>query len=1341
MKISRPVAIALLTMTAGFARAGKEEEVAIYNSILASVEPGQTTVAMGDMLVPVKLVRAWRDKLMGLRASSLTSATLWPGGVVYYAFDDTVTEEKRRHFRDACAEWGLFGNLTFTPRTNEPNYIFVQEDPDRIGGASNLGMAGGGQFFTMRTDGWNRRTLLLVIGYALGLTLEHNRSDRETYVQILTENIRPGWEANFVRVFNSTNNTPYDFDSIMHYRDSDLSVEPELDVIVCRPAYAEHQDTMGRIPLDRWLSRQDRATIAQLYGPGPALSATVTHTNDSGPGSLRAALYHTLDLATDAPASSPVISFQIPLTDPGYSDGVFTIRPTGRLPGPGPRVTVDGTTQTAFTGNTNSAGPEIVLSGERITLPHEFGRAFILGDDRSVVRSLVIQGCNGPGITISGTNNRVEGCYIGTNASGTATVPNGEQGVSVVQGAKNNVIGGATAAERNVISGNVERGIVINGTGTSGNVVRGNYIGTNAAATAAVGNGFSGVAVNGGAADNTVGPGNVISGNLNQGVALNGDGVSGNAVTGNFIGTDAAGSAALPNAWNGVGVFGGATNNLIGPGNVIGGNLNQGVVLNNAGTTGNVVRENSIGTNAAGTAALANGWSGVSAIGGASGNTVGPGNVISGNANEGVLVTDAGTSGNVVTGNTIGMNAAQTAVLPNAFAGVQVNLAAQGNVIGGSSAADRNIISGNLKQGIAISGTGSTGNVVRGNYIGTNLAGTAPFPNAWSGVAVNTGAADNTVGPGNVISGNANQGVVLNGMGVSGNLVTGNFIGTNAAGTAALANAWSGVAVAGGATSNVVGPGNVISANLNQGIVITAAGTNGNTVKGNLVGLNAAGTAALPNAWSGVQMSLGAQANIIGGFMAADRNVISGNTQLGVAINGADATGNIVRGNFVGTNAAGTAAVANVQGGVEVFGGAVANVIGGVEAGAGNVISGNNVRGIAISGAGTNANVCTGNLIGLNAAGTAALANAGAGIGIFGSAQDTVIGATAGGRNFIAGNANSGIRISVAGTNGTRILGNSIGVTPAGAVVANNGDGVEVFTGALNTVVGGSAPGSANLIRGNTRDGVGVFDAATIVAIEGNSIFGNGGEGIDLGGNGVTANDAGDGDTGPNGLQNFPVLTSAVLGTGTTIAGTLNTTANAAVRIHYYASPSGDEGQFFIGSQSGTANASGNLTINTTLAARVPAGYVITATATGPGNNTSEFSAPRAVTTTDGDSDGMPDVWEAANGLASGSNDAALDADSDGQSNLDEFRAGTDPRDPNSLLHPALSTDSGGVSTVSFAPVAGITSRVEYSPSMAFGSWLPLADQLQFSGGGSLFVRDPSSVGISRRFYRVIVIP
>ncbi len=278
------------------------------------------------------------------------------------------------------------------------------------------------------------------------------------------------------------------------------------------------------------------------------------------------------------------------------------------------------------------------------------------------------------------------------------------------------------------------------------------------------------------------------------------------------------------------------------------------------------------------------------------------------------------------------------------------------------------------------------------------------------------------------------------------------------------------------------------------------------------------------------------------------------------------------------------------------------------------MISGNTGQNVFLSGAGTNANVVVGNFIGLNATATAGLPSAGsqAGIWIRGGAQGNTIGATSGGRNFICGNNGAGVVVSDAGTDANIVVGNSIGVTPGGTTVANAQEGIVLFGGPQGSIIGGSTAGAANLISGNAAFGIGIYDTATTATrISGNSIFGNMGIGIDLFGgtqNGfrVTANDANDADTGPNNLQNFPVLTSAVLGTGTTIAGTLNSTASAITyRVEFFENTSGDpsgngEGQNFVGAINVTTNASGAASFNTTLPAIVPADHVVTATATDP---------------------------------------------------------------------------------------------------------------------------------------------
>ncbi|HEY1376238.1 MAG TPA: choice-of-anchor Q domain-containing protein [Gemmataceae bacterium] len=202
---------------------------------------------------------------------------------------------------------------------------------------------------------------------------------------------------------------------------------------------------------------------------------------------------------------------------------------------------------------------------------------------------------------------------------------------------------------------------------------------------------------------------------------------------------------------------------------------------------------------------------------------------------------------------------------------------------------------------------------------------------------------------------------------------------------------------------------------------------------------------------------------------------------------------------------------------------------------------------------------------------------------------------------------------------GLTITGNIIGRNAANsAALANGGAGISVANNALVTI-GGTGAGDGNTISGNTGAGIAVTGNNANASIRGNSIFANGGLGIDLGTAGVTANDTLDGDTGPNGLQNFPLLTAVTGGATTTVSGSINSTANTVLTLDFYASggadPSGNgEGQRFLGSTTVTTDGFGNATFsNVVLAAASAGGEVISATATDPSGNTSEFAANATV--------------------------------------------------------------------------------------------------------------------------------
>ena len=308
---------------------------------------------------------------------------------------------------------------------------------------------------------------------------------------------------------------------------------------------------------------------------------------------------------------------------------------------------------------------------------------------------------------------------------------------------------------------------------------------------------------------------------------------------------------------------------------------------------------------------------------------------------------------------------------------------------------------------------------------------------------------------------------------------------------------------------------------------------------------------------------------------------------------------------------------------IELNGTAAGGATSGLILGAGS--SGSTIRGLvidrfagsAIRILGSSNNIVAGNFLGTNAAGTAGLGNQ---VGVFinsSSTNNTIGGTTATDRNLISGNTVDGVQILGAGTQGNVVEGNYIGLDVTGTVdLGNTNQGVAIFGGASNNTIGGTAAGAGNVISGNGNVGVQIDDAAeTGNAIWGNSIYGNGSLGIDLNKNGVTANDAGDADTGANNLQNYPVLTSAVTtGAQVTITGSLNSTASRTFRIEFFSSvtadPSGHgEAERYLGFVNVTTPGSGNIAINATLMSTVAVGEAITATATNlTTNDTSEFS-------------------------------------------------------------------------------------------------------------------------------------
>ncbi|MCY2951361.1 MAG: right-handed parallel beta-helix repeat-containing protein [Planctomycetota bacterium] len=767
----------------------------------------------------------------------------------------------------------------------------------------------------------------------------------------------------------------------------------------------------------------------------------------------------------------------------------------------------------------------------------------------------------------------------------------------------------------------------------------------------------------------------VIGGFPFTGIRIEGDGQ--NVIEGNYIGTDLSGTQAHPNRSSGIWINGSNDNRIGGtdPGqrNVISGNVFSGVIIgSNTGetveTARNVVQGNYIGVDSTGDKAMGNTWRGVriTAMAGANahdnviGGTVpGAGNVISGNGWRGVGINGPGAYSNLVQGNLIGTDYTGTVAIPNGTrgdlsttpeagppsgsgspGGVVIDGSA-GNTIGGLSFGAGNVISGNSYQGVALVGDANHNNLVQGNLIGTDITGTQPLGNANQGIFIyakpGQQVRDNVIGgtdpaARNVVSGNTEQGIMLSGEGVKNNLIQGNFVGTDTSGGNKLGNVLSGIIIvpvdgaSDGASNNTIGgttPGarNIISGNGQAGVAIVGGttGSTGNRITGNYVGLNAAGTASIGNDNGGITI-MDAGGNYIGGSTRADGNVITGNGYAGVYLKNTNplipaTSANQIWNNWIGLGAGG-AAITSLQGyGVNLEGATNTEI-------RNNVVSNSWLHGVVLM-AGASRNVLTSNNIGLDPSGSTALANAGSGVLISDSADNTI-----GQSNVISGNSEAGIVISGAKSLRNTIVGNYIGVAANGEKPIGNGrDGIAIVSEASQNVIGTAA--ARNVIACNGGPGVGI-KSGTRNTVRYNSIFANKGYAIDLSGDGETANHDPKDDTStkPNKLLNYPVITQFQPGSaGTHVSGYYRGKVDGNYDLDFYASPTGyqylGDGTQWLGSIRVTVGRTGFAQFDKTLSANPQnwANQFATAAATDAEGNTSELSH-------DADLDGLMDSWE-----------------------------------------------------------------------------------------------------------------
>jgi parallel beta-helix repeat protein len=646
---------------------------------------------------------------------------------------------------------------------------------------------------------------------------------------------------------------------------------------------------------------------------------------------------------------------------------------------------------------------------------------------------LTIDGTTQAGVGIDGGGGTFDGLVLGTGIDPFSGLPSSSAGSTIegldIQGFDGNgilvssgddVIGGPAAADRDVILANQHDGVLIE---SSDNLVEQDVVEGSGVVGSPIQ--YDGIDIQG--AGNTI-DGNVISGNAGDGILIESS-ASSTLVEGNHIGTSPAGDVALANGADGIGIQG--SSNTIGgtsstAANTISGNANDGLLIAGVDAFDNQVEGNFIGTNGQGTGGVANQDDGVEVQ--TPSNTIG------------------GTAGGAL------------------------------NTMGASTGGSRNIISGNAKAGVMIETTGIT---VENNAIGTNLGGTGSLLTQQNGVVISgpsnsmqgTSASGGVLIQANLISGNLDSGIYLE-ENASGEQVEGNFIGTDATGTKSVPNA-NGIVVT-GLGGNRIGDAlpNLISGNSGSGISLSGE-LAGNTVLGNLIGTDVSGGHAVGND-VGITIASGSN-NTIGGAAPGNGNIISGNGSIGIQISNSTSTGNVVRGNKIGTDAAVTTALTSPDPTTGLPIGILiddspANTIGGTSLLAANVIAGFGV-GIDISGFDAHSNLMVNNRIGADLDGHPIAGSIGIGVYIDDVASNTVGASTPGIGNVIAGYNTYGVFIYGALAAHNVVEGNRIGV-PGGKTGELAGIAIEDSS---DNTLGGPTSSAGNTISGNSYAGIYIF--------------------------------------------------------------------------------------------------------------------------------------------------------------------------------------------------------------------------------------------------------------------------
>lgn len=520
------------------------------------------------------------------------------------------------------------------------------------------------------------------------------------------------------------------------------------------------------------------------------ITAVVTNTSDSGPGSLRQAM-----LDTNAHLNEGGVPDKIRFQIPGA--GPHTIALTSALPTIGEAVVIDASTQPGTTDF-----PSVAIDGAALVGNIDGLRVFANG---TTIRQLNIRNFPNDGVEVQANNVLLESLTVGSDW--TVQVPAGNANYGIRLSGSDNTIFSCNV----VASG--RSGILISGEASDNNLIVSGAVGMALNGTSAIPNAGNGILIIDGDFNRILQT--YINGNGLSGIVITGS-ATGTDVVGNFIGVNLPGTGAIPNAGDGILIqssgnkIGGS---VVGEHNVISGNGKSGITISGIAASNNRIEGNRIGTNLDGTLAIPNAGNGIRVLN-APNNRIGSptdatgGNLISANGSSGITFSQLGASGGQVYGNKIGTDLAGLVALGNAGHGILINAGATDIQIGGTSDRERNIISANGASGVTVAINSSSNRIV-GNFIGANVSATAPLGNGSAGV--NLQGSENQVGGpnsgfGNIIIGNAN-GVSLSGAGAVLNSIFENTIGTNQFG-----NLGRGVQFLSGASRNTL-LGNIITSN------------------------------------------------------------------------------------------------------------------------------------------------------------------------------------------------------------------------------------------------------------------------------------------------------------------------------------------------------------------------------------------------------------------------------------------------------------------------------------------------------------------------------------------------